>query len=63
VRKHSERAKLAAVEVVYCPRCNELPMHIVAVKPLLLASGVEEIHHRCLQCGAQELRILAPVRH
>ena len=63
MRKHRERATQPAVEVVYCPDCKDLPMHIVAVKPLLLASGVEEIHYRCLQCGAQELRILAPVRH
>jgi len=42
---------------------QDQPMLLVAVKPLLFASGVEEIHYSCKHCGAQELRIVAPPRH
>lgn len=63
MRKQREHAATPAVEVVYCPKCTDQPMLLVAVKPLLFASGVEEIHYRCLACGAQELRIVAPPRN
>ena len=38
-------------------------MLIAAVKPLLLAIGVEEFHYRCQECGAQELLIVGSARH
>jgi hypothetical protein len=63
MRKQRERTTRAAVEVIYCPECNDQPMLLVAVKPLLLASGVEEMHYRCRVCSAQDLRIAAPPRH
>lgn len=63
MRKQRERPARPVVEIVYCPKCKDQAMLLVAVKPLLFASGVEEIHYRCRECGAQELRILAPLRH
>jgi hypothetical protein len=63
MRKHSERTTNPAVAIVHCPKCKDQPMALVAVKPLLFASGVEEIHYRCRACGSQELRIVAPPRH
>jgi ribosomal protein L40E len=63
MRKHSERVTNPAVAIVHCSKCEAEPMRVVAVKPLLLASGVEEIHYRCRACGSQELRIVAPERH
>lgn len=63
MRKHRERTTKVAVEIVYCPKCEDQPMLLVAVKPLLFASGVEEFHYRCQECGAQELRIAGPSRH
>jgi hypothetical protein len=38
-------------------------MLLVAAKPLLIASGVEEFHYRCKVCRAQELRISNQSRH
>jgi hypothetical protein len=63
MKKLREQTGSPAVEIVYCPKCKDQPMLLVAVKPLLFASGVEEIHYRCKQCGEQELRIVAPPRH
>lgn len=63
MREQKERATRSVVDIVYCPKCKDQPMRLVAVKPLLLASGVEEIHYRCRECGRQELRIVAPPRH
>lgn len=51
------------MEIVYCPKCEDQPMLIAAVKQLLFAIGVEEFHDRCQECGAQELRIVGPVGH
>jgi len=63
MRKQRERATRPVVEIIYCPKCKDQAMLLVAVKPLLFASGVEEIHYRCLECDTQELRIVAPTRH
>ncbi len=63
MRKHSEPAKKPAVEIVYCPKCEDKPMLLVAVKPLLFRSGVEEFHYRCRECNAQDLRISGQSRH
>jgi hypothetical protein len=51
------------VEIVCCPKCEDQPMLLVATKPLLFASRVEEFHYRCKVCRAQELRIFGPSRH
>ena len=48
------------MEIVYCPKCEDQPMLIAAVKPLLFAIGVEEFHYRCQGCGAQECGSSAP---
>jgi hypothetical protein len=63
MRKQSEHPTTPAIEIIYCPKCKDQPMLIVAVKPLLLASGVEEIHYKCKECGSQDMRILAPHRY
>lgn len=63
MRKHSEYTTKPAVAIVPCPKCKDEPMRLVAVKPLLLASRVEEIHYRCRECGTEEMRIVAPSRH
>lgn len=63
MRKQRERTTKPAVEIVYCAKCEDQPMLLVAVKPLLFASGVEEFHYSCRACGAQELRIAGQSRH
>jgi hypothetical protein len=62
MQKQREHTARPAVEVVYCPKCEDRPMLLVAVKPLLFASGAEECHYRCQACGARELRILGQAR-
>jgi Zn finger protein HypA/HybF involved in hydrogenase expression len=63
MRKHSEHTARPEVEVVYCPKCEAQPMRLVAAKPLLFASGAEEFHYKCRECGAQDLRIVGHSRH
>jgi hypothetical protein len=63
MRKHNEARNKPVVEIVYCPKCEDQPMLLVATKPLLFASGVEEFHYRCKVCRAQELRIFGPSQH
>ena len=62
MRKHSEQTARPKVDVVYCPKCEAQPMSLVATKPLLFASGAEELHYRCPECRAQELRIVGHSR-
>ena len=63
MRKLSEPKTKPVVEIVYCPKCEDQPMLLVATKPLLIASGAEEFHYRCKVCRAQELRISGQSRH